>query len=92
MFNSIFEERQRQEDNYHISLTMPRDQYISIYGKDVNNRNAEDIVNQYLQYKEDDGRPEGVVIYDYPGTGIVNIEADLQYVGNDHTDYINDLQ
>ncbi|MFW6015452.1 MAG: hypothetical protein ACOCRK_03380 [bacterium] len=90
MLNNIYEERQRKEDgSYHMSLSIPRDDYLVVYGSQINDSNANDIVTQYLQYKEDDGRANNVMIFDYTDSDIINIEADINYTGNDHTNYRN---
>ncbi|TCK97852.1 hypothetical protein EDC19_0254 [Natranaerovirga hydrolytica] len=87
MLNSIYEQRKRIEDKYYMSLTMPRSEYLLIYGDNINEKNASEIVGQYLDYKEDDGRANNIKIYDYKDSNIINIEADISYLGNDHTDY-----
>ena len=87
MLNNIYEERQRQEDHYHLSLSIPRNEYISIYGEKVTQQDAQDVVEQYLIRKEDDGDPYNVNVFDYPEGNIVNIEVDLNYLGNEQKDY-----
>ncbi|TCT16842.1 hypothetical protein EDC18_101138 [Natranaerovirga pectinivora] len=89
MLNSIYEERQRQDDKYHISLSLSREEYSAIYGQDISKSKAQEIVEEYLQWKEDDGRPDNITIFDYPESDIINIELDLHYLGNDHTGYEN---
>lgn len=95
MLNSIYEERQRQQNHYHVSLTINRGEYTSIYGNDFSVNNAQSIINQYLQYKGDDGDVMNVQLFDYPDSDIINIEADLNYLGNEYKSEItrnNNLQ
>lgn len=87
MLNSIFETRTRLKDGYHISLSLPRDEYQLIYGNHVNNAAAKDILNEYLEYRDDDGQPDYIQAYDHDISNIVEIEAHLNYEGNDHRDY-----
>lgn len=87
MLNSIYEERTRLDNCYHISLTIPRDEYYTVYGDNVNEANANEIVHNYLQYRDDDGEAYDIKIYDHDISNIVEIEARLNYIGNNHTDY-----
>jgi phosphomevalonate kinase len=87
MLNSIYEERLRLNDGYHISLTIPRDEYILVYGNVTKKSNAEELVNKYLESRDDDGDPDNINIYDYPDSNIINIEVDLNYIGNEHKSY-----
>lgn len=87
MLNSIYEERLRTDDGYHISLSIPRDEYIMVYGNGLKKENAEELVSKYLESKDDDGDPRNINVFDYPESNIVNIEADLNYIGNDHKNY-----
>lgn len=86
MYNSIYEQRKRMGNDYHISLTLPREAYRSLFGE-ANKEQAEVLVKEYLVYKEDDGRPKNVQVFDYPDSNLINIESDLSYLGNEHTDY-----
>ncbi len=87
MLNSIYEQRTRLDNYYHISLIIPREEYIIVYGDNINTKNALDIVKQYLQYKEDDGQPYDVKMYNHKISNMIEIEAKLNYIGNEHTDY-----
>lgn len=87
MINSIYEQRKRLNDGYHISLSIPKNEYTSIYGNDINEKYAKDIVHNYLQHRDDDGDPEDIRIYDHSDSNLIEIEARLNYLGNDHKDY-----
>jgi hypothetical protein len=87
MLNSIYEQRTRLDKGYHISLTIPKEEYSNVYGDDINDTNANEIVHNYLQYRGDDGEAYDIKIYDHDISNIVEIEARLNYIGNKHTDY-----
>lgn len=87
MLNSIYETRTRLDDGYHISLTIPKEEYTIIYGNDINEKNASDIVNDYLQHRDDDGQAHTIRIYDHDYSNMIEIEAQLNYIGNKHTEY-----
>ncbi|GMQ57167.1 hypothetical protein AN1V17_15620 [Vallitalea sediminicola] len=87
MLNSIYETRTRLDEGYHISLTIPKEEYTIIYGNDINEKNATDIVTEHLQHRDDDGEAHDIKIYDHEASNIIEIEAQLNYIGNEHTDY-----
>jgi hypothetical protein len=87
MLNSIYETRTRLDEGYHISLTIPKDEYKIIYGNIFSEENATDIINNYLQHKDDDGEPHNIKIYNHESSNVIEIEAQLNYIGNRHTDY-----
>lgn len=87
MINDIYEERKRVDEGYNISLSIPKESYKSIYGDEINDQNAKDILENYLQHKDDDGDVHSVKIYDRDESDIIEIQASLQYLGNDHKDY-----
>ncbi|PKM49379.1 MAG: hypothetical protein CVV02_16450 [Firmicutes bacterium HGW-Firmicutes-7] len=91
MINDIYEQRKRLEEGYHISLSIPKKEYTSIYGNEINEINAKDVVNNYLQHKDDDGEPHDIKIYDHSDGNLIEIEAILNYIGNDHKDYDSKL-
>lgn len=92
MLNSIYEQRKRLKDGYHISLLIPRTDYVAIYGSTFDKQSATEIVNSYLQHKDDDGRPKVINVYNHNDSNMVEIEAILNYIENEHTDYDSDLQ
>lgn len=91
MINSIYEQRKRLAEGYHISLSIPKNEYTTIYGSEINENCAQDIVHNYLQHRDDDGEPKDVRIYDHDDSNLIEIEAILSYLGNDHKDYDNNI-
>lgn len=87
MLNSIYETRTRLKEGYHISLTIPKEEYTVIYGNKISEKNASDIINNYLQHRDDDGQAYDIKIYDHEASNIIEIEARLNYLNNEHTDY-----
>lgn len=87
MINSIYEQRKRLKDGYHISLSIPKNEYMNIYGNEINDSVAQDIVHNYLQHRDDDGDPDDIKIYDHCDSNMIEIEARLNYLGNDHKEY-----
>lgn len=87
MYNSIAEERVKKNNGYHVSLKIPRNDYVAVYGSDVTTTHAEEVLENYLQRKEDDGRIQNVAIHDQRNQNRIEIEADLNYEENEHTDY-----
>ncbi|WP_304942946.1 hypothetical protein [Vallitalea guaymasensis] len=87
MLNSIYETRTRLDEGYHISLTIPKEEYTVIYGNDINEQHATEIINDYLQHRDDDGEAHDIKIYDHEVSNMIEIEAKLNYIGNEHTDY-----
>lgn len=70
----------------NMSLEMNEKDFFTIYN-DLSQEVASDIIGQYLIYRGDDGRAKNVQISHDPNLQIVNISANLQYLGNDKTDY-----
>ena len=87
MLNSIYELRTRLDEGYHISLSIPSEEYESVYGKTINENNAKEIIHNYLQRRDDDGDPYNVKIYNHDDSNLIEIEANLSYLGNEHKDY-----
>jgi len=55
MFNFIRESRVTQGDLHSITLEISEDIYQTFYG-DLSEDTAQDILTQYLKYRQDDGR------------------------------------
>lgn len=85
MLNSISERRVKLSDKYKLYIEIPDEEYLMIYNGDISVENARDVLWQYLQYHQDDARVENVEINHDRDNHSINIEADLIYVGNDHT-------
>lgn len=84
MMNNILETRARKEGLYNITLEIPEKNYFDIYDG-VYEKDAEDILKQYMVYRGDDGRPSDISIEHNKNSHIINIYANLHYEGNDHT-------
>lgn len=84
MLNSIVAGRERVEDGYNITLTLPEKEYFDIYD-DLDEEAAEDILRQYMLYHGDEGRYSDVKIECDKNIHIVNINAKISYSDNDHT-------
>lgn len=84
MLNSIREYRKALDGIYSLTLEIPEKEYEEIYG-DISTTSAYDILSQYFDYRQEDGRPDNVEIKHDKGRHIVLITADLIYTGNDHT-------
>lgn len=88
MLNSIRETRARKNELYNIILEIPEDEYFQIYDG-LDDKFAEDILNQYMVYHGDDGRYSDVKIQYNKNAHIVNVYANLHYAENDHTEQFN---
>lgn len=85
MLNSIQDRRVKNEDGYDLYLEVPDKEYLQVY-EDVNEDGANNILNLYLEYHSDEGRPQGLKIKHDTKNHTVNIHTRLTYEGNDHTD------
>ncbi len=86
MYGNILERRIVDYDGHSMVLEIADSEYNTIYdgySDDI----AMEIVNNYLQYRSDDGRPSNVHIQHDDVNNIVRIYADIDYLGNDHTTY-----
>ncbi len=86
MLNSISERRVKLNDKYKLYIEIPDKEFLMIYDQNVNTENAEDVLGQYLEYHQDDGRIKNVEIDHDKNSHSINIKADLLYENNDHTD------
>lgn len=87
MLREIRETKARNKDGSYISV-------LEISGKDffrtydsINTEIAEEIINSYLLDREDDGRPENIDFNYDKNNNIISIKYQLNYIGNDHTNY-----
>lgn len=85
MINSISERRVKLKNKYKLYLEVPEKEYMLIYDDEISVKNARDILTQFLKYHQDDGRIENTEIKHDKNNHSINIEADLLYIGNDHT-------
>ena len=85
MLNSIRDKRIQRDGLYELTLQMPESEYFNSYDS-VTPEAAYEILGNFLSYHQDDGRAELVDISHNKNGHIVNITANLHYIGNDHTD------
>lgn len=85
MLNSIRERRIRRDEMYKLTLEMPENEYFNAYDS-ITEDAAKEILCNYLNYHQDDGRADEVGIKHNKNGHIVNIQANLHYLENDHTD------
>jgi len=81
MLNSIKETRTVKDGLRHIVLEIPEDVYLSVYDG-LSEKDAYDLLKQYLNYRQDDGVPGEVKIKHDKSARTVNICAELHYLGN----------
>lgn len=86
MYDNIIERRIVDEGRHSVVLEISADEYNQIYDR-YNDEIALEILNNHLQHRSDDGRPEHVHIQRDSNSNIVKIFADIEYLGNDHTAY-----
>lgn len=87
MLNSIREIRTRDENGiYTLTLEIPEKEFFLVYN-DVDIESANDLLKQYLVFRQDDARVDSVDIKYDKNKHIINVVSQLSYLGNDHTDY-----
>jgi len=97
LLNSISERRIKLKDRYKLYVEVPEEDFLMAYNQNISIENARDLLSQYLSYHQDDARLESVKINHDKNNHSVNIEADLHYIGNSHTEqeptpnYLNHL-
>lgn len=91
MINSIIDRRVRKKEGYDLYLEVPEEEYFNFY-KDVTEKEAHNILDLYLEHYQDDGRAENVKVNYDKGNHSINIKADLNYIGNDHTNHPDSLR
>lgn len=85
MFNNIRENRIQQDGLYKVTLQMPESDYFAAYDS-ITSDAAYEILGNYLAYHQDDGRVSDVDIKHNSNGHVVNISANLHYMGNTHSD------
>ncbi len=85
LLNSISERRIKLNDKYKLYIEVPEKLFLTAYDRNISVENARDLLAQYLNYHQDDGRLETVEIKHDKNNHSINIEADLYYVGNSYT-------
>ncbi|MDK2918279.1 MAG: hypothetical protein PWQ37_1012 [Candidatus Petromonas sp.] len=86
LLNSISERRIRLGDKYKLYLEVPEKEFLTVYSREISVKNGRDALSQYLNYHQDEARIDDVKIKHDKNNHSINIEADLYYVGNKHTD------
>lgn len=84
MLNYIRETRAVKEGLHNINLEIPEDIYLVFY-EEVKDDFAQDILDQYLRYHQDDARTSDVKIHHNKDNHRINIYANLHYLGNKKT-------
>lgn len=85
MLNSILETRTLDNGLYNITLRINEDEYFSVYDS-LNEEDASELLENYLKYRADDGRPEDIKMKHNKNEHLVTINADLYYTGNEKTE------
>ena len=87
MLNSILEKRFVNNDGLNsVILEISANEYNKFHDE-YNNEIASEIISEYLEKRDDDGRPTDVHIEYDEGNNIVRIFEAIHYLGNDHTYY-----
>lgn len=84
MLNYIRETRAVNEGLHNICLEIPESIYLTFY-EDVRDEYGQDILNQYLNYHQDDARPGNIKIKHDKDNHTIFIFANLHYLGNQKT-------
>lgn len=85
VLNTIRERRIERDGLYEVTLQMPAEEYFTVYDS-ISSEAATEILGNYLNYHQDDGRPKDINIKHNKNAHMVDITANLHYTGNDHTD------
>lgn len=85
MLNSILETRTLEDGLYNITLQISEKEYFSVYDS-LNEDYAYELLENYLKYRSDDGRPEDIKLSHNKNQHLVMINADLYYTGNEKTE------
>ncbi len=86
----MLESRISHEGLTQIILEMPEKDYFQMYGQ-LNDEIAKDLLQQYLLYHNDDGRMGRVKIYYDKNDHVVRISSFLQYLGNEKTTHMYEV-
>jgi len=85
-FDNFIDTRIEKNGLYKLVLEMAAHEYYDDYDE-LNKDYAMNILDSYLQYRGDDGRPSDVEIEYDDEYDIVRIKANIHYLGNDHTTF-----
>lgn len=84
--DNIVEKRKVDNGQHRMTLEISAEEFNRTYNE-LNKDIATEIVRNHLYNREDDGRPSNIKIEEQKNDGIIRISADINYLGNDHTDY-----
>lgn len=85
-FNNIIEKRTVNNGMHSLVLEISKNEFDKVMTGNIENT-ALDVVARHLENRGDDGRANNVNLDYENGEGIVRIYADVDYLGNDHTEY-----
>lgn len=85
-FNNAIEKRFVDKGRHSLVLEISADEYKKDYD-DLNDDYAMNILERYMEFRGDDGRPSDAKIDYDPYYNIVRISANVNYLDNDHTTY-----
>ncbi|SHK43175.1 hypothetical protein [Tepidibacter formicigenes] len=87
MFTNIKEMRDKKENGtYNLTIEIPEKDFFKVYNS-VNNNVANDLIRQYLVDVQDDARFDNVKIKHNKNRHTIRLTSELNYYGNEHTDY-----
>lgn len=85
MLNGILETRRVADGLYNITLSINENDYFTFYDG-LDEEIATELLEKYLRYRADDGRPENIKVRHNKNEHIVTINADLYYTDNEKTE------
>jgi len=85
-YDDIIEKRIVDKGQHIMTLEFSRDEFYQSYDE-YSNDIANQIVNNHLNKRGDDGRASNVRIEKANENDTIRIHADIEYEGNDHTTY-----
>ncbi|MGE4283037.1 MAG: hypothetical protein AB7G87_04880 [Clostridia bacterium] len=89
MLNSVLDTRNLDNGMHKMTLEIPEKEFEDIYGE-YTNEAASEFLAYYMENRGDDGRPSDIEIKQDKNSHVVRIEANIHYLGNDHTSYIRE--
>lgn len=85
-FNNIIEKRTVDNGQHSLVLEMSKNEFDKVMTGDIEDI-AFELVDRHLLNRGDDGIPSDVKLDYDKNKDIVKIHANVEYLGNDHTDY-----
>lgn len=85
-FNNIIEKRIVNDGMHSLVLEISKDEFDKVMTGNIEDT-AFDVVARHLKNRGDDGRANNVNLDYKNGEKIVKIYANVDYLGNDHTEY-----